>query len=117
MTMPAGVRQVCDYWKANLQPGGFKFTVQVIDDPGGKLGNVGLFFSWPCSWRRVSTAILTSAHRLRGIVSPITGIENIDIAAATELGIASWSTDKRASYIQRVLSLESRVSFCRASAP
>jgi hypothetical protein len=46
-TMPAGVRQVYDYWKANLQPGGFKFTVQVIDYPGGKPGNVGLFFSWP----------------------------------------------------------------------
>ncbi len=34
-----------------------------------------------------SKALLTSARRLRGIVSPITGIEGIDIAAATELGI------------------------------
>jgi hypothetical protein len=29
-TMPAGVRQVHDFWKANLKPGGF-----------------GVFFSWP----------------------------------------------------------------------
>ena len=34
-----------------------------------------------------SRDLLTSARRLRGIVSPITGIEGIDIAAATELGI------------------------------
>ena len=34
-----------------------------------------------------SRVLLTSASRLRGIVSPITGIEGIDIAAATELGI------------------------------
>jgi phosphoglycerate dehydrogenase-like enzyme len=34
-----------------------------------------------------SRALLISARRLRGIVSPITGIEGIDIAAATELGI------------------------------
>ena len=46
-TMPAGVRQVYDYWKANLQPGGFKLIAQIIDFPGGKPGNVGLFFSWP----------------------------------------------------------------------
>lgn len=34
-----------------------------------------------------SRALLSSARRLRGVVSPITGIEGIDIAAATELGI------------------------------
>jgi phosphoglycerate dehydrogenase-like enzyme len=34
-----------------------------------------------------SRALLASARRLRGIVSPITGIEGIDVAAATELGI------------------------------
>jgi len=34
-----------------------------------------------------SRALLTPALRLRGIVSPITGIEGIDIVAATELGI------------------------------
>ena len=34
-----------------------------------------------------SRALLSSARQLRGIVSPITGIEGIDIVAATELGI------------------------------
>lgn len=46
-TLPAGARQVYDYWKANLQPGGFKFIAQIINYPGGKPGDVGLFFSWP----------------------------------------------------------------------
>jgi phosphoglycerate dehydrogenase-like enzyme len=32
-------------------------------------------------------ALLSPARRLRGVVSPITGIEGIDITAATELGI------------------------------
>ena len=34
-----------------------------------------------------SKALLAPARRLRGVVSPITGIEGIDIKAATELGI------------------------------
>jgi D-3-phosphoglycerate dehydrogenase len=34
-----------------------------------------------------SRALMTSAGRLRGIVSPTTGIEGFDLAAATELGI------------------------------
>jgi len=46
-TLPAGVRQVYDYWKANLKPGGFHFTARIIDYPGGMPGDVGLFFSWP----------------------------------------------------------------------
>jgi hypothetical protein len=48
-TLPAGVRQVYDYWKEHLKPGGFKFTAYIVDYPGGKPGNVGLFFSWPKS--------------------------------------------------------------------
>jgi hypothetical protein len=48
-TVPQGVRKVYEYWKDNLRPGGFKFTARVIDYPGGKPGNVGLFFSWPRS--------------------------------------------------------------------
>jgi hypothetical protein len=48
-TMPKGVRKVYDYWKANLKDGGFGFTARVIDYPGGKPGNIGLFFSWPKS--------------------------------------------------------------------
>jgi phosphoglycerate dehydrogenase-like enzyme len=34
-----------------------------------------------------SRALMESANRLRGIVSPTTGVEGFDIAAATELGI------------------------------
>jgi hypothetical protein len=46
-TLPAGVKLVFDYWKANLKPGGFKFGARIINYPGGKPGDVGLFFSWP----------------------------------------------------------------------
>jgi phosphoglycerate dehydrogenase-like enzyme len=35
----------------------------------------------------ISKSIIASAHRLRGIVSPITGIDGVDVAAATEHGI------------------------------
>jgi hypothetical protein len=48
-TLPAGVRQVFDYWKANLKPGGFTFSVRIINYPEGKPGDVGLFFGWPKS--------------------------------------------------------------------
>jgi hypothetical protein len=44
--MPAGVRQVFDYWKTNLKPGGFGFGARIIDYHDGKPGNVGLFLSW-----------------------------------------------------------------------
>jgi phosphoglycerate dehydrogenase-like enzyme len=36
---------------------------------------------------RCSRQVLASAPRLRGVVSPVTGIEGIDLAAATELGV------------------------------
>lgn len=49
MTMPAGVRQVHQFWKTALKPGGFKFGARIINYPGGKPGDVGLFFSWPKS--------------------------------------------------------------------
>ncbi len=48
-TLPAGVRLVYDYWKENLKPGGFGFSVRIINYPGGKPGDVGLFFTWPKS--------------------------------------------------------------------
>jgi lactate dehydrogenase-like 2-hydroxyacid dehydrogenase len=35
----------------------------------------------------VSRSIIASAHMLRGIVSPITGIDGIDVTAATEAGV------------------------------
>jgi len=49
VTLPAGVRQVYQYWKDNLKPGGFQFSVRIISYPGGKPGDVGLFFAWPKS--------------------------------------------------------------------
>jgi hypothetical protein len=48
-TLPAGVHQVYEYWKANLKPGGFGFAARIINYPGGMPGDVGLFFTWPKS--------------------------------------------------------------------
>jgi hypothetical protein len=48
-TLPIGVRQVYDYWKTDLKPGGFGLAARIINYPGGKPGDVGLFFSWPKS--------------------------------------------------------------------
>jgi hypothetical protein len=48
-TLPAGVRQVYNYWKQSLKPGGFEFTARIINYPDGMPGDVGLFFSWPKS--------------------------------------------------------------------
>jgi hypothetical protein len=49
LTLPAGVHQVYDYWKQHLKPGGFGFSARIINYPGGKPGDVGLFFTWPKS--------------------------------------------------------------------
>jgi hypothetical protein len=49
LTLPAGVHKVYDYWKQNLKPGGFGFSARIINYPGGKPGDVGLFFTWPKS--------------------------------------------------------------------
>jgi hypothetical protein len=49
LTLPAGVRVLHHYWKENLKPGGFGFGVRIVNYPGGKPGDVGLFFSWPKS--------------------------------------------------------------------
>jgi hypothetical protein len=48
-TLPRGARVVYDAWKKDLKPGGFAFTARIISYPGGKPGDVGLFFSWPKS--------------------------------------------------------------------
>ena len=48
-TMPAGAHKVYDYWRENLKPVGFKLIARIINYPGGKPGDVGLFFSWPKS--------------------------------------------------------------------
>src|SRR5215213_11225329 len=45
--MPKGVRIVYDYWKEHLKPGGFKLSARILNYPGGKPGDVGLFLSWP----------------------------------------------------------------------
>ena len=45
--LPAGVRLVFDYWKENLKAGGVKFSTRIVNYPGGKPGDMGLFFSWP----------------------------------------------------------------------
>jgi hypothetical protein len=47
LTLPKGVRAVYDYWKQHMEPGGFKLSARIINFPGGKPGDVGLFFSWP----------------------------------------------------------------------
>jgi hypothetical protein len=49
LTMPAGVRKVHEYWKTDLRPGGFGLAARVISYPGGKPGDIGLFFTWPKS--------------------------------------------------------------------
>ena len=36
-----------DYWKENLKAGGVKFSTRIVGYPGGKPGDMGLFFSWP----------------------------------------------------------------------
>jgi phosphoglycerate dehydrogenase-like enzyme len=56
-----------------------------FDDAGANLADVDALVvasSFACSRKLMATA-----NRLRGIVSPTTGVEGIDIAAATELGI------------------------------
>ena len=54
-TLPAGARQVHEYWKTNLKPGGFDFNARIINYPGGMPGDVGRFFSWPKSAMEASS--------------------------------------------------------------
>jgi len=46
-TLPAGVRLIYDYWKANLKPGGFGFSARIINYKDGKPGDLGVFVTWP----------------------------------------------------------------------
>ena len=46
-TLPAGLRSIYGLWKEQLKPGGFSFGARIVNFPGGKPGDVGLFFSWP----------------------------------------------------------------------
>ncbi|HEX2943625.1 MAG TPA: hypothetical protein VHO91_21395 [Rhodopila sp.] len=46
-TLPAGARPVYEFWKTKMKPAGFHLSVRIINYPGGKPGDVGMFFSWP----------------------------------------------------------------------
>ncbi len=46
-TLPVGLRAIYGVWKQELKPGGFGFGARIISFPGGKPGDVGLFFTWP----------------------------------------------------------------------
>jgi len=46
-TMPEGAKPLYDFWKRELQGGGFRFIVRIINFPDGKPGDVGVFFTWP----------------------------------------------------------------------
>lgn len=48
-TLPRGARPIYEYWKTDLRPAGFGFSVRILDFPDGMPGNVGLFFTWPKS--------------------------------------------------------------------
>ena len=48
-TLPRGARVVYDYWKQHLKPAGFGFSARILNFPGGKPGDVGMFFTWPKS--------------------------------------------------------------------
>jgi hypothetical protein len=46
-TLPAGARVFVEFWRDALQPGGFGLGARVLNFPGGVLGDVGLFVTWP----------------------------------------------------------------------
>jgi hypothetical protein len=48
-TLPAGAQVFLEFWRDALQPGGFGLGARVLNFPGGVLGDVGLFATWPQS--------------------------------------------------------------------
>lgn len=46
-TLPAGAQVFLDFWRDALQPGGFGLGARILTFPGGVLGDVGLFVTWP----------------------------------------------------------------------
>lgn len=48
-TLPNGAQVFLSFWRDALQPGGFGFGARVLNFPGGMLGEVGLFITWPQS--------------------------------------------------------------------
>lgn len=45
-TLRGEAADIYQRWKTTLQPHGFHITAQVLDFPGGKPGDVGLFLHW-----------------------------------------------------------------------
>jgi hypothetical protein len=48
-TLPAGAQMFLRFWRDALQPGGFGLGSRILNFPGGVLGDVGLFVTWPQS--------------------------------------------------------------------
>jgi hypothetical protein len=48
-TLPRGAHPVYEYWRQAMRPAGFELSVRIINFPGGKPGDVGMFFAWPKS--------------------------------------------------------------------
>ena len=48
-TLPAGARPIYEYWNSVMRPAGFQLSVRIINYPGGRPGDVGMFFGWPKS--------------------------------------------------------------------
>jgi hypothetical protein len=46
-TLPDGARVFLGFRRDALQPGGFGLGARVLNFPGGVLGDVGLFVTWP----------------------------------------------------------------------
>ena len=46
-TLPAGAQVFLEFWRDALQPGGFGLGARILTFPGGMLGDVGLFVTWP----------------------------------------------------------------------
>jgi hypothetical protein len=48
-TLPNGAQGILAFWQETLRPGGFGLGARVLTFPGGVLGDVGLFITWPQS--------------------------------------------------------------------
>lgn len=45
-TLTGVPQQIYEIWEQNLKPRGFKLKAYIVDFPGGKPGDVGMFLSW-----------------------------------------------------------------------
>lgn len=45
-TLTGVPREVFDLWREHLQPRGYKIRYQIVDYPGGMIGEVGITLSW-----------------------------------------------------------------------